>query len=286
MKPFRSTRLGSGLKRVGRYLSSHVSWGIRYLFAELRYAPQGWRIIKGWDDQNVADAQERHWPTLVRNLQGSGPLGVAHFPWHTTREDRADHNVMMSYGYVLALAARKKDSLSILDWGGGVGHYYLYSKVLLPEVLFQYHCYDVPTLCRVGRTLLPHIHLSDKEGDFLGRQFDLVLSSSSLHYFADWRAEVRKLATMTHELLYISRLQVVTHAGSFVVSHKIYHDGYGEFLSWCINQQELLSCAEECGLDLVREFVYYSKSIIRGALEQGDCRGFLFRRQPMSQGRH
>jgi putative methyltransferase (TIGR04325 family) len=284
MKPFRSTPIGRGVKRLARYVFSHVAECVRYLSAELRYAPQGWRLIKGWDDQGIADAQQRHWPTLVRNLQGPGPLGVAHFPWHTTREDRADHNVMMSYGYVLALAARKKDAISILDWGGGAGHYCLYSKALLPEVAVQYHCYDVPTLCRVGRTLLPDIHLSDNEAEFVGQQFDLVVSSSSLHYFEDWRAEVRKLAAMTQEFLYLSRLPIVTRAASFVVSHKIYHDGYGEFQSWCINQQELLSCVEECGLDLVREFVYYRKAIVRGASEQTDCRGFLFKaaRRPRS----
>jgi putative methyltransferase (TIGR04325 family) len=276
MKPFRSNIFGSSLKRAGRYLYSQVTETVRYVFAEMQYLPQGWRVIKGWDDQKIADAQEGHWPTLLRNLQGSGPLGVAHFPWHLTREDRADHNVMMSYGYVLALAARKKDAVSILDWGGGAGHYYLYSRALLPEVAVQYHCYDVPNLCRLGRTLLSGIQFSDREADFLGRQFDLVVSSSSLHYFQDWRQEVRKLAAMTHEFLYISRLQAVTHAASFVVSHKVYHDGYAEFLSWYVNRQELLDCVEECGLDLVREFVYYGKSIIRGAAEKGDCRGFLF----------
>ena len=285
MKLFRSTLLGRSLKKVAGYLSAPILGIVKYVFAEMEYVPQGWHVIKGWHDQSVAEAQEQHWPTLVQNLQGPGPLGVAHFPWHKTREDRADHNVMMTYGYVLALAARRKEFLSILDWGGGVGHYYLYSTTLLPEVGLQYHCY-VPNLCRLGRKLLPEIHLSDNEGDFLGRQYDLVISSSSLHYFQDWRQEVRKLAAVTHEFLYVSRLQTVTRAASFVAAHKIYHTGYGEFLSWCINRQEFLSCVEECGLDLVREFVYYNKWTIRGAPENGDCRGFLFRRPPVSGGGH
>ena len=72
MRPFRSTRLGSSLKRVVRYLSARVTGSIKYLFAELEYAPKGWRVVKAWDDRNVADAQQRHWPTLVRNLQGRG----------------------------------------------------------------------------------------------------------------------------------------------------------------------------------------------------------------------
>jgi putative methyltransferase (TIGR04325 family) len=98
---------------------------------------------------------------------------------------------MISYGYVLALAARKKDKLTILDWGGGVGHYYLYSKALLPEVGIEYHCYDVPNLCRLGRKLLPEIHLHDDERDLFGRQYDVVVSSSSLHYFENWREQAR-----------------------------------------------------------------------------------------------
>jgi putative methyltransferase (TIGR04325 family) len=281
MKLFRSTLLGRTLKKVAGDLSAPIADIVKYVFAEMEYVPRGWHVIKGWNDQSVADAQESHWPTLVKNLQGPGPLGVAHFPWHTTREDRADHNVMMAYGYILALAARKKDALSILDWGGGVGHYYLYSKALLPEIGLQYYCYDIPNLCRLGRKLLPEIHISDQEADFLERQYDLVVSSSSLHYFEDWRQEVRKLTAVTREFLYISRLQTITHAASFVAAHKIYHTGYGEFLSWCINRQEFLNCVEECGLHLVREFVYYNKWTIRGAPEKGDCRGFLFRRQPV-----
>jgi hypothetical protein len=29
----------------------------------------------------------------------------------------------MAYGYVLVRAAWSKDSLSVLDWGGALGHY-------------------------------------------------------------------------------------------------------------------------------------------------------------------
>jgi putative methyltransferase (TIGR04325 family) len=285
MTLFRSTLLGKSLKKIAHYLSVRVQNAGKYIFAELEYVPGGWHATTGWNDPGIADAQEKHWPILVRNLQGPGPLGVAHFPWHTTREDRADHNVMMSYGYVLALAARKKDTLSILDWGGGTGHYYLYSKSLLPEIGIDYHCYDVANLCGIARQLLPTIRVSDDESEFLGQTYDLVVTSSSLHYFEDWRGEVRKLAGATREFLYVSRLQTVMRVPSFVAMHKAMQMGYGEFLCWWINRQELIACVEECGLDLVREFVYYDKSIIRGAPEKGDCRGFLFCRKSISGGR-
>ena len=255
----------------------------KYLYPEMVYAPQGWHpknsMSKGWYERSVAEGQEKHWSTLVQNLQGPGPLGVAHFPWSLTREDRANHNTMMSYGYVLTLAARKKERISILDWGGGAGHYYLYSRVLLPEVGIEYHCYDVPQLCELGKKLTPEAQFHDSDAGLMGKQFDLVVSSSSLHYFENWREVTRKLADFTGEFLYIARLQTVIRAPSFVAVHKVYRAGYTEYLSWCLNQRELLSCAEESGLELVREFVFGDTSYTRGAPDKVDSRGFLFQRR-------
>ena len=273
---------GKSVRTVARRLATIAGNVIEYVFAEMECVPQGWRTIKGWNDQSIAHAQEAHWPSLVENLQGPGPLGVSHLPSHTTREDLADHNIMMSYGYVLAVASARKDQLSILDWGGGVGHYYLYTKALLPAIGIEYHCYDVPNLCRLGSKLLPQVHMHDEETSFAGKTYDLVISSSSLHYFEKWREEVRKLAAATGEFLYVSRLQVVMNSPSFVVMHKPYRDGYPDLLGWCINRQELLSCAEECDLALVREFVFTELWTIRRAPEKGQCRGFLFRRRPAS----
>src|SRR5437763_17210026 len=104
-----------GLRTVAGYVRPFVADIRDYLASEMEYVPEGWYATDsntgGWRDPGVADAQEKHWPTLTRNLQGPGPLGVAHFPWSVTREDRIYHNAMMSYGYVLARAARKKDRL-------------------------------------------------------------------------------------------------------------------------------------------------------------------------------
>ncbi len=255
----------------------------KYLLSEWKYVPDGWPAkhvgIRGWNDQSVADAQEKHWPKLFENVQGTGPLGVSHFPWRETRENRSDHNAMMSYGYVLALAARKKDRLKILDWGGGIGHYYLYSKALLPDVALEYHCHDLPNLCRLGVKLLPDVRFHESSTGPFGEQYDLVISSSSLHYFEKWQEVVRDLAALTAEYLYIARLQCVKNLPSFVVVQKPHSHGYQtEYLSWLINRGELVSCIEKSGLELRREFIYDEDWIIRKAPEKGECRGFLFRR--------
>jgi putative methyltransferase (TIGR04325 family) len=256
----------------------------KYALSEWNYQPGGWRADGlsggGWNHESVAAAQEKHWPVLVRNLEGTGPLGVSHLPSQMAREDCADHNAMMSYGYVLAQAARNKDRLSILDWGGGAGHYYLYSQALLPELALDYHCYEVPSLCRVGRRLLPGVQFHEGADKLAGTQFDLVISSSSLHYFEDWRETARVLAGHTGGFLYVARLQTVNRAPSFVVKQCPRSQGYNtEYLSWFLNRGELIDCAGRLGLELVREFVFGESWMVRRAPEKGECRGFLFRRR-------
>jgi putative methyltransferase (TIGR04325 family) len=281
--PNSASRLAKrGFTRFAKHVRPLVGNLRDYLFAEMDYAPEGWNgnasIADNWSEQVIADAQVQHWPTLVQNLAGTGPLGVAHFPWSQNREDRTHHNVMMSYGYVLARAARNRQSFSILDWGGGAGHYYLYSKALLPEVAFDYHCFDVSTLCDAGRKLVPEVHFYSDERDLRGKMFDLVISSSSLHYFEDWRQAARKLAGAS-SFLYIARLQTVFSAPSFVAIHNLHRQGYSQFLCWCLNRQELVGCLEEAGMELLREFVYAKSWAVRGAPEKAETRGFLFRRR-------
>jgi putative methyltransferase (TIGR04325 family) len=276
--------LGKVFNRVAPFLPAILVGKVNYLLSDWAYVPEGWRAqqadMKGWTDPDVASAVEQNWPNLVRNLQGPGPLGVAHFPWSSTRENAGYHNAMMSYGYVLALAAGKKDSISLLDWGGGTGHYYLYSKTLLPALAVEYHCYDVPSLCAVGRKLLPDAHFHDDPKDFAGGRFDLVISSSSLHYFEDWRGVLREMTAATGEFLYVARLQMVRHSPSFVVEQRPYRSGYyTQCLSWFLNRDEFISCAEELGLELVREFIFLEQWAVRGAPEKPEGRGFLFRRR-------
>jgi putative methyltransferase (TIGR04325 family) len=277
MKPGRAF-VRNGLKPIADRLLPMVKHTVERVLTGVEYVPHGWYALPGWNDPSVVEAQEKHWPVIVRNLEGTGPLGVSHLPWHSSRELRPAHNVMMSYGYVLARAAHHKDRIAILDWGGGLGHYHLYTQALLPEIAVDYHCYELPAFCQAGRKLQPQIRFYEDESELTGNQYDLVLSSSSLHYCEDWRAGLAKLAALTREFLYIARLLCVREAPTYVALDRAYRDGYREFLSWCINRTELITCAEASDLQLVREFVFDEPITVRGAPEHPETRGFLFRR--------
>jgi len=185
---------------------------------------------------------------------------------------------VMSYAYVLALASHHRDRLAILDWGGGLGHYYMYSRALLPDVALDFDCYDVPILCNLGRTVSPEVTFHEDVADLRERTFDLVVSSSSLHYFRDWRATLQRLIEATGTFLYVARLQTVLHEPTFVALQRPHRSGYfTEYLSWFLNREEFLDCVASKGMEVIREFVYAEQWRVRGCHEVGVSRGFLLR---------
>jgi putative methyltransferase (TIGR04325 family) len=253
---------------------------------EWEYIPEGWsRVdederIAGWDVTDVARAHRTNWSSFIAAVDGSGPLGVYHeVPAGAPvgREDPEAQNMVLSFGYALALAAHHKDRISVLDWGGSVGHYYVLARALLPDVEIDYHCKEVPALCREGRALLPEVRFYEDDPPTL--PYDLVMASGSLQYSRDWAATLGFLARTTSGYLYVSRLPIAREAPPFVVVQRAYAYGYGtEYAGWVLNRDELLAAARSAGVELMREFVSAAWFAVPGAPEETIAhRGFLFR---------
>ena len=255
-------------------------------FQEWEYVPEGWArgrtdpAVKGWDEAAVVEAYRAKLPAYAEAIAGPGPIGL---PTSAAFRDAApsvkDQNIVLGFAYALTLASRERDTVSILDWGGGAGLFYLLSRALLPgEVGIDYHCKDLPAICAYGREALPQARFHDDDS-CLDRRYDLVVASSSLQYSEQWRDVVGKLAGAAERYLYLARVPVVLQSPSFVVLQRAYRYGFDtEFLSWVFNRDELLAAASGSGLALVRELVFGERSDVRGAPEPDETRGFLFRR--------
>jgi putative methyltransferase (TIGR04325 family) len=220
--------------------------------------------------------QLSRWPAFVELAGGTEPFGRSHES-AVADLDYALHNTVMSFGYVLARAAYQRDRLSILDWGGGIGHYYIYSRALMPELTVDYSCYDLPSLAEGGRKVLPQVDFAASEEAALSRRYDLVLASSSLQYSREWRTKLANLAGVCDKYLYVTRQPFVQQAPSFVVVQHPFRHGYEtEYPGWFLNEREFLNAAEEVGLTLVREFLINEHPPVPDGPEQADYRGFLF----------
>jgi putative methyltransferase (TIGR04325 family) len=253
---------------------------------EWEYVPEGWARasdpnVKGWNVDAIVEAYRAKWPSYVRALEGPRPLGVYHEVvegGNVWTDDHSAHNMLVSFAYVLARAAHGKERVSVLDWGGGIGHYYVLARAVLPEVEIDYASKDVPKLTAYGRELFPEARFYEDES-CLERRYDLILVSGSLQYSEDWHGALARLAGATHGYLYVTRLPVAMHAPSFVVLQRAYAYGYDtEYVGWVVNRDELLRQAEAAGLALVREFLLAAQFAADGAPESPvGHRGFLFR---------
>jgi putative methyltransferase (TIGR04325 family) len=249
---------------------------------EWEYLPEGWKDgdedAQGWNVESVAGAQRAKWQRFVELAGGNGPLGISHEAASPNNDDFAAHATIMSFGYVAAHAARHTDSLSILDWGGGVGHYGVLARALLPGVTIDYHCKDMPMLCAAGRDLQPDATYHEDEESCFSRSYDLVMASGSMHYSRNWREALGALAAASRGWLYITRFPVVKQAPSFVVLQRPYMHGYDtEYCGWFVNRTEFLDHAASLGLELVREFLVAESPPVAGAPERCQYGGFLFR---------
>lgn len=254
-------------------------------YIEWEYVPEGWDAsqtdpnIKGWNVESVLEAYKANWPNFLKSLEGTLPFGISPESGLEIRTNLIHHNLMMTYGYALSLYTRQKSSISMLDWGGAIGHYYLLSQKLLPDLEIDYHCKDVPVLAEYGRSLLPQAHFYSDDS-CLEQKYDFVLVSGSFQYFQDWISGLEKLANATSGYLFVTRLPVVQQVPSFVIVQRPYQYGYNtEYLGWCFNRGEFLQYAQKNGLELMREFVVEELPLIHRAPEQPQHWGFLFRKE-------
>jgi putative methyltransferase (TIGR04325 family) len=212
-------------------------------------------------------------------IAGRKPVGIINDNALPSDREHAVHNTMMCYAYVAALAARNKQALSLLDWGGGLGLYYPLTKNVVPDVKIDYHCKELRLLCEKGRLLFPDAHFYDEDNECFARTYDLVLISASLQYAEDWKSAVSQLAGASRSYVYVTRLPIVHKAPSFVVVQRPYQYGYQtEYLGWFLNRQEFLDHMNSLNLELMREFLINERPAVPNAPEQAEYRGFLYRR--------
>jgi putative methyltransferase (TIGR04325 family) len=285
----RSPRLRRAVHRSPEPLVRPLRWlWARVGVAEWEYVPEGWRgrtdaTVRGWDVPAVAAQYEARWGEFCALVRGPGPTAVIHEATvgaSVVHDDLGAHNAMVSYGYVLARAAHARARLSVLDWGGALGHYYVLGRELLPHVDLHYTCKELPSVCARGRRLVPEVRFVSDES-YRDRDYDLVLASDSMQYEPEWRSLLERWRRVASQFLFVTRLPVTLRSESFVVLQRAYAYGYEtEYLGWVLNRDELVRAAADNGFALEREFVISGAPSIRRAPAPVEVRGFLLRTHP------
>jgi putative methyltransferase (TIGR04325 family) len=240
--------------------------------AEYEYVGSAWpkSHARGWDVESVVARQLADWSDLTRRAGGADVL---------TANGLVAHNTLMSFAYVLGRAASGRSTLSLLDWGGGLGQYGVIARALYPGIGIRYSCRDLRLMTETGRELLPDAVFYDNDDDAFAGRHDLVMASSSLHYVEDWSTTLTHLAEAADRYLFVTRQPFVVNVPSFVVVQRPIAYGYDtEYPGWVLNRKEFLESVTQTGLGLVREFITGEEPFVPQAPEPPVYRGFLFER--------
>jgi putative methyltransferase (TIGR04325 family) len=168
------------------------------------YAPQGWSTRQPAGATNeeywnsIAAGERTFTEALIRRVQAREPMLL------TLDEELKD----LLFGYVLALAARDRPKVRVLDYGGGLGNYYWLAKALVPGTEFDYHCRELSKVAEAGRQLTPAVtwHTDDA---CLAQPHDLVMFSGSLQCLEEWRDVLCRAAWSARGYLFLSDVPTV-----------------------------------------------------------------------------
>jgi putative methyltransferase (TIGR04325 family) len=251
---------------------------------EWEYVPQGWEAdrgnIRGWDQPGVAETYAARWEQFQKLIAGTGPLGISYEGLGGLLVDAVDiHNQVMTLAYVVGRAALGRDGLTLLDYGGALGHHRAFLQVLFPGFPLDYSCCEVPRVAAQGRRLHPQVRYFTDDS-WAAQKFDVVFASNSLQYARHWQDRLAQFARAARSFVLITKLPVVQKAPSFVILQRVEKYGYGtEYLGWCLNQAEFQAAAHENQMIWEREFLVSDwEPDVVNAPERLRHKGFLFRK--------
>ena len=144
----------------------------------------------------------------------------------------------------------------------------------MPDVSIEYHVKEVPLISKIGKQLNPEVNWYNDES-CLERNYDLIMLNGSIGYIDEWGDLLHRIARSTQKYLFLYRMLVVQNSPSFIAIQRLYNS---KMLHQQFNQIELLDAVKKTGLTNVREFVVGDRPYIKGAPEQCEMRGWLFKR--------
>lgn len=234
--------------------------------------------IKGWNEQPVMEVYARDLEATRERLRAGIPLGLRELDAPARFDEVFNHNFAQTWGWVLGRAAGQSAELSVLDWGGALGHFWVWAQALRPDLKLDYTVKEMPLFAEPIARLLPEISFCGDADAAFSRRYDLVLASGSMHYEEDWRTLLTRLLGAAQKFAFLTRIPMTTTGPAFVYVQRPYAYGYDtEYPSWCLNRDEFLAEVEKCGWQIEREVVTGERIEIVGAPEVVQYRGYLLR---------
>lgn len=116
-------------------------------------------------------------------------------------------------GFLMPIAGRSsKDSLHVLDFGGGPGVHYFLMRELLPQTLsLQWDIFETPLMADQGRKTYAGepLRFYSEWQDILSKRYDVILASNTIHLFEDPYQVIDRLTSIESRYLIAQDVPVI-----------------------------------------------------------------------------
>lgn len=159
---------------------------------------------------------------------------------------------------VIAMAAEGRDSLRVLDFGGGIGNGFipLVTDVISPERV-EFVIVDNERLCQTGSELFTGspapVFRTDLPDE--SERFDLIHAGSVLPYVSGWKELLARLLAHRPHYLLLSDLLAGSNPSFATIQNS-----FGDTIPhWFLNLEEVIATVENLGWKLLFKAPYVGK---------------------------
>jgi putative methyltransferase (TIGR04325 family) len=243
-------RSGFLLVRLKKFVRAFVPVGLLELRARLRRRDQLWRgVFASLDDVRSSGRGYESDAWFHRTLPWTRSLLEAHErrgPIPSDTETTREHRTFLA---IAALVASLRGSVTVVDFGGGLGAAYIYLVDSLPaSAIVRYHVVDLPRTCEEGRALFHayrniEFHTEIPSGSIP----DIIYASGALQFARDYQKTLEELAHLGAAFVVCTELPA-DHIPTFATLQVNVDDGAPV---WFFNLDEIVGLMAAHGYSLL-----------------------------------
>lgn len=160
---------------------------------------------------------------------------------------------------VVAMMFESRNTLRILDFGGGLGIGCMTLSESIPQYsgAIEYTIVEIPEICEAGRELLSGRAVTYLDSLPVQGEFDLVHSASVLQYIEDWQNVLKSLCDYRAEYILFSDV----FAGPIPTFVTVQHYYGSTIRHWFLNLEEVLRAFSNLGYLLIMKCFVNSRRL-------------------------
>lgn len=195
---------------------------------------------EGFSSKTWVERSERWTRAVIRAHQEKGPMPL---------EVMSEHKILVTLAWLLA---REQKSLTILDFGGGMGMAYVYlidSATSIPHL--AYHVVELENLCRIGRALFENDSRIEFHSELpqVPTAVDIIYISTALQYASDYRGLLGSLIRYRPKYFLLTSLPSDVGIPTYA-SAQVNIEG-SRIATWFFSLEEIVDLFTNGGYELV-----------------------------------